>query len=130
MKKQLSVVFCSVALFFGIFSFSTNALAVTDEKSYKDGEMISSSDTLYETEQTNVVINETDNVISPYGIFISRDKTVVLYSSNLSSIPDTHYYKEYYQGYWYEGNLKFKSTAKYGAGYKVTFSGKITAWIP
>lgn len=157
MKKKLSVLFGSITLFFVVLLSSTNALAVIDDKSYedgevitesytlyepeqvagfdgnkdyKDGEIISESYTLYEPEQTNATITETDNEISPDGIFVTIDKTITKYYSNFSSIPTVYPYKEYYQGFWYEGNLHLKSVVASGSGYTATFSGKLTAWIP
>ncbi|MEK5230205.1 hypothetical protein MHB42_00155 [Lysinibacillus sp. FSL K6-0232] len=47
MKKTISIVLCTVALVFGIFSFSTNTIAISPEKNDGTGEIIAASDTLY-----------------------------------------------------------------------------------
>ncbi|WP_147085392.1 hypothetical protein, partial [Pantoea sp. 3_1284] len=71
MKKKLS--FLLFGLVFVIFSFSTNAaLAIQNHTSYKDGQIISESDTLdeayltYTTEELSVLEAIPDNSINPW----------------------------------------------------------------
>lgn len=159
MKKQVSILSILAVLVFAVFTFSTGALAIEkntsyedgqiisesdtlyepepvpgfdSEKSYKDGEIIFESDTLFEPEQTNVVIdntNETNNIITPYGFYIYKDKTIVAPYAQFKDIPETRYYEEYTGGYWYRGTLKLKSTVVSGSGWSATFSGQLSAWV-
>lgn len=104
--------------------FSTDAFASSNEGIYKDGEIIIKSDSLYEPDQSNTVITEAGNSVTPYAIFYKRDKTISVYYSSFSNIPTEYHYKEYYQGYWYEGILKLKSVVASGTGYTCVLQAK------
>ncbi|WP_155592865.1 hypothetical protein [Lysinibacillus cavernae] len=156
MKKRLSILSFLAILVFALFSFSTGALAIKkdtsfedgriisasdtlyepepvpgfdSEKSYTDGEIIYESDTLYEPEQTNAVIDNTNEKNAPYDFYIYKDKTIVAPYSSFSSIPETRYYEEYTDGYWYRGTLKLKSVVASGSGWSATYSGTLSAWV-
>jgi len=156
MKKQLSILSFLAVLIFALFSFSTSSLAIEkntsseigqivsesdtlyepepvagfdSKKNYEVGEIISESDTLYEPDQTNAVTKNTNDIITPYGFYLYKDKTITASYPSISSVPETRYYEEYTNGYWYKGNLKLKSAVAAGNGYLATFSGTLSAWV-
>lgn len=116
MKKQLSMLFCAAALVFGLFSFSTNASASSNE----EGETASVSD-------TNTLVKE-ENEITPYW-YDYRDKTITDEYTSISQVPEIYPYREYVNGYWYSGNLKLKSVVLSGNKYIATFSGTLSTWM-
>ena len=125
MKKRLSVLSFLIALVFAVLLFSTNslsnnALAVENSKNYEDGEIIASSDTLYEPNANITDTNNKDNTIIP---------SVLVYYTNFSSVQESRYYEEYTSGYWYKGTLNLKSVVVSGNGWNATYSGTLTARV-
>ncbi len=125
--KKLSVLL--LGLVFEMFSFSTNALATQDDKSYKDGQIISESDTLdeayftYTTEELSILKAIPDNSVNPLGDELKRAKTIVRSYTNFSDLPEYYSYSEYYNGLWWWGNLPITEAVKVTGGWKATFSG-------
>jgi hypothetical protein len=129
MKKKLSVLL--LGLVFAILSFSTNALAIQNDTSYKDGQIISESDTLdeayltYTTEELSVLKAIPDNSINPLADELKRPKTITRSYTNFSDIPEYYSYPEYWNGHWWSGNLPLVKTERVTSGWIATFSGYI-----
>lgn len=131
MKKKLS--FFLLGLVFVISSFSTNALAIENDTSYKDGQTISGSYTLdkayltYTTEELTVLGAISDNSINPLADELSKPKTFPKNYTNYSDVPQYYSYSEYTDGLWWWGNLPLVKVEKVTGGWKATFSGYIYA---
>lgn len=115
-------------------SYLTNA--VENDISYEDGEIISVSDSLADSKAWSgeagqtILSDSKDTSISPLGFYLYKDKTIVRYYADRSSIPDTSYYEEYTGGYMYSGNLKvIKTEIAPNGGWNATFTGKLSAWV-
>ena len=133
MKKRLSVLFVLLGLVFVSFSFSTNAFAIENDMSYKDGQTISGSDTLdeayltYTTEELTVLGAISDNSVNPLADVLEKSKTIPKYYTNFSDIPQYYSYSEYTGGLSWWGNLPLVKAEKVSGGWQATFSGYIYA---
>lgn len=133
MKKQLSVLFLLLGLVLVSFSISTNAFAIQNDTSSKDGQTISGSDTLdeayltYTTEELTVLEAIPDNSINPLADVLEKSKTVPRHYTNFYDIPQSYPYSEYTGGLSWFGNLPLVKTEKVTGGWKATFSGYIYA---
>lgn len=134
MKKKLNLLL--LVLVFGIFSFSTNALAIQNDTSYKNGQIISESDSLEEAyltytneERASILRNITNNSIEPMADELKKSKTITKFYSSFDKIPEFEHYREYSDGHWYGGFLFLTKTEKVNGGWKATFSGYIYALV-
>jgi hypothetical protein len=129
MKKKLSVLL--LGLVFAILLFSTNSLAIQNDTSYKDGQIISESDTLdeayltYTTEELSVLKAIPDNSIDPLADELKKPKTITRKYTNFSDITEYYPYPEYSDGHWRRGNLPLVKAERVNGGWIATFSGYI-----
>jgi len=130
-----SVLFLLLGLVFVSLS-STNAFAIENDTSYKDGQIISESDSLdeqylkYVTEDDIPVLSDnTDNSINPLADEIVKSKTITVFYSSRSSVPDFYFYREYSEGHWFSGHLPLIRIEITSGGWEATFSGKIFAFV-
>lgn len=135
MKKQLSILFLLLGLVFASFSSSTVSFATENDTSYKDGQVLSESDSLEKAyftypaeDRASLEIND-DNSIDPLAEQLVKSKTITKSYTDFSNVPETYYYSEYYQGNWYRGNLLLTQVVKTSTGWNATFSGKIYAYV-
>ncbi|MER2112081.1 MAG: hypothetical protein ABS960_05255 [Solibacillus isronensis] len=139
MKKQLSVLFLLLGLIFVSFSFSTNALAIENDTSYENGQIIFESDSLdkayfkYTTEELSVLMNNTDintdNSINPLADELTKSKTIIKTYLTHDDIPNSYFYDETTLGIYWSGILPLVKTEKVSGGWKATFSGKLYAYV-
>ena len=131
MKKQLSSLFILLGLVFVSFSLSTNALAIKNDTSYEDEQIISKSDSLdeayltYTPEELSVLTGNTDNLINPLADELTKSKTIKVIYTNFSDIPQFYSYSEYTGGYWWRGSLALVKAEEVSKGWEATFSGRL-----
>lgn len=135
MKKQLSVLFLLLGLIFVSFSFSTNSLAIENDTSYENGQIIFESDSLdevyfkYTTEELSVLMNNTDNSINLLADQLTKSKTITKTYLTHDDIPNSSYYDENTLGIYWSGILPLIKTEKVTGGWTATFSGKLYACV-
>ena len=135
MKKRLSILFLLLGLVFASFSSSTVSFANENNTIYKDGQVLSESNSLekayftYPSEERASLETNDDNSIDPLAEQLVRSKTITKSYVSFSNVPDTNYYSEYYQGNWYRGTLLLTQVVKTSTGWKATYSGKIYAYV-
>lgn len=122
MKKQLRLLFFLLGLVFVSFSVSTNALAIENDMSYKDGQVATEAD-------ISVLKDNTDNSINPLADQMTRHFTFYDTYPTLADVPENRFYREFEDGYWWSGFLKATHSEKVFGGWKVTFSGNLYSYV-
>lgn len=154
MKKRLSILFCVVTIAFGIFSYSTNSLAIGNEvdstfekkKDYKDGEIISETNTLHADTSHEVkyengeIAYVSDNLYDtpenrikyskyPKDYLLYEVKTISkYYSSAKLAKEESEYYKSSDDRFLYKAELEFKGIERFGNGFMATYSGRVAVF--
>lgn len=118
------------------FHANTDSLAIQNDISYENGQIISESDSLdeayltYTTEDHASILGDiTDNSINPQADELKRSKTITKFYTDFNQIPDNTHYREYYDGHWYGGFLFLTKAKKVTGGWEATFSGYIYAYV-
>lgn len=114
-----------------------DTFAITIDTSYKDGQVISKSNSLdegykYVTEdELSVMRSNTDNSINPSADELVKSKTIIVTYESHSSIRDSYYYREHFEKEkrWNSGYLPLIRTERTSSGWEATFSGKIFPYV-
>lgn len=130
MKKKLSVLL--LGLVFAMLLFSTNSLAIQNDVSYENGQIISESDSIdeayftYTTEElTSLLGGITDNPSGSLEDELKKSKTITKFYGTFDQVPEYEQYREYYDDHLWGGFLLLTKAEKIIGGWEVTFSGYI-----
>lgn len=138
MKKSTCFLFVTSVVLVGGLSFSSHiSYAYNDSldftaitplndsgkpiRPYKDGDIISQSDTLAETPILSV--NEPVDLSTVGDAPTSKEKAIIDFYPTLKAIPDIHSYEEYSNDHWYKGKLYLETIVLHGSGYNVLYKG-------